>query len=78
MRVIMARGTVPRTIAGRINDLTAFSKAPGIPESQLSMSINPVGVSIQNSLSKRPPCGKPSCGETYKIKINPHQKIGIE
>ena len=74
----MARGTVPRTIAGRIKDLTAFSRAPGIPESQLSMSINPVGVSIQNSLSKRPPCGKPSCGETYKIKINPHQKIGIE
>ena len=69
---------VPNTIDGRINDLMAFQKAPGTPESQVSINIKPVGVSIQKLSSKRPPCGKPNQGETYKIKINPHQKIGME
>ena len=79
MRAMMASGTVPSTIAGKIRWRSAETKALLSPASHESSRRKPVTGSTKYMAEMRPETGvQPSVTENSRIARMPHQKIGME
>ncbi len=79
MRAMVASGTVPSTMVGRIRWLQAERHAPASSANQQSTVMKPDHGSMKNASLMRPDTGvHPSATENTRITISPHQKIGME